>query len=423
MDIKKLYKVFKSSAGVSTDTRNIFKNCIFFCLTGDKFDGNKFAGEALQKGAKYVVIDDPKLENSSFIKVDDSLKSLQRLAKYHRSKLKNTTIIGLTGSNGKTTTKELFHYVLSSKFKTVSTLGNLNNHIGVPLSILRIAENAKFAVLEMGANHIGEIDFLTKLVQPDHGYITNFGKAHLEGFGSFDGVVKGKTELYNWINNNNKKTFINGDDPIQRKFINDNSVVFGQNEKCNFSFKLLKNEFVHVEYNKVKIKSNLFGMYNSYNVMSAISLGLFFGIEIKKIKKAIENYKQKNNRSQIINTVDKKIILDAYNANPTSMKLSIENFLKLKGKKLLILGDMFELGTYSSKEHKHIISLIEEKKDLKAFLVGNEFFQHKKESEFLTFFRTKNCLVEAINNTKVKEKLVLIKGSRSMKMEELIDSI
>ena len=348
---------------------------------------------------------------------------MQRLAKHHRSKLKNTTIIGLTGSNGKTTTKELFHHVLSSKYKTISTPGNLNNHIGVPLSILRITENAKFAVLEMGANHIGEIDFLTKLVQPDYGYITNFGKAHLEGFGSFNGVVQGKTELYNWINDNNKKTFINGDDPIQRKFINNNSVVFGQNDKYSFCFKLLKSEFVNVEYDKILIKSNLFGMYNSYNVMSAISLGLFFDIEIKTIKKAIENYKQKNNRSQIINTVDKKIILDAYNANPTSMKLSINNFLKLKGKKLLILGDMFELGTYSSKEHKYIISLIEEKKDLKAFLVGNEFFQHKKESKFLTFFRTKNCLVEAINNTKLNEKLVLIKGSRSMKMEELIDFI
>ena len=423
MDIKELYKVFKSSAGISTDTRKIFKNCIFFCLTGDKFDGNKFACEALDKGAKYVVTDDPKLDNPNFIKVNDSLKSLQRLAKYHRSKLNNITIIGLTGSNGKTTTKELFHHVLSSKYKTISTLGNLNNHIGVPLSILRITENAKFAVLEMGANHIGEIDFLTKLVQPDYGYITNFGKAHLEGFGSFNGVVQGKTELYNWINDNNKKTFINGDDPIQRKFINNNSVVFGQNDKYSFCFKLLKSEFVNVEYDKVQIKSNLFGMYNSYNVMSAISLGLFFDIEIKTIKKAIENYKQKNNRSQIVNTVDKKIILDAYNANPTSMKLSIDNFLKLKGKKLLILGDMFELGTYSYKEHKYIISLIEEKKDLKAFLVGNEFFQHKKESKFLTFFRTKNCLVEAINNTKLNEKLVLIKGSRSMKMEELIDFI
>ena len=237
-----------------------------------------------------MVVDNPLLNNPNFIVVKDALKSLQNLAKHHRLNLKNTNIIGLTGSNGKTTTKELIHKVLSSKYKTISTFGNLNNHIGVPLSLLKIKDDSEFAVIEMGANHIGEIEFLSDLVQPDYGYITNFGKAHLEGFGSFEGVVIGKTELYKWINKNKKKLFINGDNLIQKKFIDENAIVFGQDKNFQFEFQLVSNEFVDINYKNINIKSNLFGAYNSYNVMCAISVGLFFNIDINTIKRVIEKY-------------------------------------------------------------------------------------------------------------------------------------
>tara|TARA_B100000965_G_scaffold120779_1_gene99798 strand:- start:273 stop:1544 length:1272 start_codon:yes stop_codon:yes gene_type:complete len=423
METKELYKVFKKSSGISTDTRKIIKNCIFFCLTGDKFDGNKFADEALKKGAKKVVVDNPLLNNPNFIVVKDALKSLQNLAKHHRLNLKNTNVIGLTGSNGKTTTKELIHKVLCSKYKTISTFGNLNNHIGVPLSLLKIKDDSEFAVIEMGANRIGEIEFLSDLVQPDYGYITNFGKAHLEGFGSFEGVVIGKTELYKWINKNKKKLFINGDNLIQKKFIDENAIVFGQDKNFQFEFQLVSNDFVDINYKNINIKSNLFGAYNSYNVMCAISVGLFFNIDINTIKKVIEKYTQKNNRSQIISQGNKKIILDAYNANPTSMKLSIDSFLNFQDKKLLILGDMFELGEYSFDEHMFVIKYIENKKNTKSFLVGNEFYKHKKESLTISFYKTKNDLKKFISKNKIKETSILIKGSRSMQMEDLINTL
>ena len=423
METKELYKAFKKSSGISTDTRKIIKNCIFFCLTGDKFDGNKFADEALKKGAKKVVVDNPLLNNPNFIVVKDALKSLQNLAKHHRLNLKNTNVIGLTGSNGKTTTKELIHKVLCSKHKTISTFGNLNNHIGVPLSLLKIKDDSEFAVIEMGANRIGEIEFLSDLVQPDYGYITNFGKAHLEGFGSFEGVVIGKTELYKWINKNKKKLFINGDNLIQKKFIDENAIVFGQDKNFQFEFQLVSNDFVDINYKNINIKSNLFGAYNSYNVMCAISVGLFFNIDINTIKKVIEKYTQKNNRSQIISQGNKKIILDAYNANPTSMKLSIDSFLNFQDKKLLILGDMFELGEYSFDEHMFVIKYIENKKNTKSFLVGNEFYKHKKQSLTISFYKTKNDLKKFISKNKIKETSILIKGSRSMQMEDLINTL
>ena len=423
METKELYKAFKKSSGISTDTRKIIKNCIFFCLTGDKFDGNKFADEALKKGAKKVVVDNPLLDNPNFIVVKDALKSLQNLAKHHRLNLKNTNVIGLTGSNGKTTTKELIHKVLCSKHKTISTFGNLNNHIGVPLSLLKIKDDSEFAVIEMGANRIGEIEFLSDLVQPDYGYITNFGKAHLEGFGSFEGVVIGKTELYKWINKNKKKLFINGDNLIQKKFIDENAIVFGQDKNFQFEFQLVSNDFVDINYKNINIKSNLFGAYNSYNVMCAISVGLFFNIDINTIKRVIEKYTQKNNRSQIISQGNKKIILDAYNANPTSMKLSIDSFLNFQDKKLLILGDMFELGEYSFDEHMFVIKYIENKKNTKSFLVGNEFYKHKKQSLTISFYKTKNDLKKFISKNKIKETSILIKGSRSMQMEDLINTL
>lgn len=423
MNTNQLYDLFLKCNGVSTDTRSIKKNSLFFSLKGENFDGNDYALEALNKGAKYAVIDNNKLKNSKFIQVNDVLTSLQLLSACHRTKLKNTTIIALTGSNGKTTTKELIHSVLSEKYKTVSTLGNLNNHIGVPLSLLKINKDSNFAVIEMGANHIGEIAFLTDLVKPDYGYITNFGKAHLEGFGGMKGVIKGKTELYNWLIENNKPIFINSDDEIQKKFTNSKSILFGKKIQSQFVFKEFNEDFVSVGFNELKIKSKLIGSYNFNNIIAAISFGLYFKIDIKSIQNAIENYTPKNNRSEVLNTKDKKIILDAYNANPTSMRLAIDSFFKLSGSKALILADMLELGIYSNDEHLEIINHLEKENTGKTYLVGEEFYKLKKESNSISFYKTKNELILEISNNKILEKNILIKGSRAMKMEELINLI
>ena len=423
MNTNQLYDLFLKCNGVSTDTRSIKKNSLFFSLKGENFDGNDYALEALNKGAKYAVIDNNKLKNPKFIQVNDVLTSLQLLSACHRTKLKNTTIIALTGSNGKTTTKELIHSVLSEKYKTVSTLGNLNNHIGVPLSLLKINKDSNFAVIEMGANHIGEIAFLTDLVKPDYGYITNFGKAHLEGFGGMKGVIKGKTELYNWLIENNKPILINSDDEIQNKFTNSQSILFGKKIQSQFVFKEFNEDFVSVGFNELKIKSKLIGDYNFSNIIAAISFGLYFKIDIKSIQNAIENYTPKNNRSEVLNTKDKKIILDAYNANPTSMRLAIDSFFKLSGSKALILADMLELGIYSNDEHLEIINHLEKENTGKTYLVGEEFYKLKKESNSISFYKTKNELILEISNNKILEKNILIKGSRAMKMEELINLI
>ena len=423
MNTNQLYDLFLKCNGVSTDTRSIKKNSLFFSLKGENFDGNDYALEALNKGAKYAVIDNNKLKNPKFIQVNDVLTSLQLLSACHRTKLKNTTIIALTGSNGKTTTKELIHSVLSEKYKTVSTLGNLNNHIGVPLSLLKINKDSNFAVIEMGANHIGEIAFLTDLVKPDYGYITNFGKAHLEGFGGMKGVIKGKTELYNWLIENNKPILINSDDEIQKKFTNSQSILFGKKIQSQFVFKEFNEDFVSVGFNELKIKSKLIGSYNFNNIIAAISFGLYFKIDIKSIQNAIENYTPKNNRSEVLNTKDKKIILDAYNANPTSMRLAIDSFFKLSGSKALILADMLELGIYSNDEHLEIINHLEKENTGKTYLVGEEFYKLKKESNAISFYKTKNELILEISNNKILEKNILIKGSRAMKMEELINLI
>ena len=421
MNTDQLYDIFLKCNGVSTDTRSIKKDSLFFSLKGENFDGNDYALEAINRGAKYALVDNNKLENRNFIKVKNVLTSLQFLSAYHRTKLKNTTIIALTGSNGKTTTKELIHSVLIKKYKTTSTTGNLNNHIGVPLSILKIDKDSDFAVIEMGANHIGEIAFLTDLVKPDYGYITNFGKAHLEGFGSIKGVIKGKTELYNWLIKNNKPILINSDDEIQNKFINSNSIFFGKKINSKFVFKELNEDYVSVKYKELRINSKLIGNYNFYNIIAAISFGLYFKIDIKLIKNAIENYTPKNNRSEILILKDKKIILDAYNANPTSMRLAIDSFFKLSGSKALILGDMLELGNYSNYEHLQIINHLEKENCGKTYLVGKEFYKIKKNSNSISFYKSKRELISEVSKNKILEKNILIKGSRAMKLEELLN--
>ena len=422
MDINKLYSRFQECENISTDSRFITKNSLFFALKGDNFDGNEYALEALNKGAKYAIIDNPSLKNPRFIKVENVLKSLQALSTFHRTKLINTTIVALTGSNGKTTSKELMNSVLSCRYRTSSTIGNLNNHIGVPITLLNIKTTSEFAVVEMGANHLREISFLTNLIKPDVGYITNFGKAHLEGFVDLNGVIKGKTELYDWLLKNNRIILINNDDVIQDKFNNDNSITFGINKKSHYNFtkSIIKN-YISVSYKDTKINSLLIGDYNSSNIGAAIALGLYFKISIKNIKKAIESYIPRNNRSQIIDKKKQKIILDAYNANPSSMIAAIESFLNMNGSKAVILGDMLELGHESSSLHLEIINYCLKSKINKIYLIGNEFYKEQNKKGESLFFNTKSDFKKYLESNTIIEKNVLIKGSRGMRMEEIAD--
>ena len=418
-----LYKYFKESSSVYTDTRLINKGSIFFALKGENFDGNKFAEEAIKNGASYAVVDDQSLNNPKFIKVKNVLKSLQDLSKFHRSKLLKTKIIALTGSNGKTTTKELISEVLKKKYKIISTIGNLNNHIGVPLTLLRIKQNTEIAIVEMGANHLNEIKLLTDLINPDFGLITNFGKAHLEGFGSIEGVIKGKSELYDFLIKNDKKAFINNDDYIQNQFIG-NKISFSKEDKSNYIFKEVKDtNYAGLNYNDFIVDSKLTGNYNYHNIAFATSIGLYFNISIEKIKEAISNYIPLNNRSQIIEKNNKLIILDAYNANPTSMISAINSLIEKQGKKSVILGDMFELGNQSEKEHHDLIDFCVKNNFENIFLIGNEFFKQKDKFEIPFFYKTKDEVNKHIKKFPITSKYILIKGSRGMRMENLINII
>ena len=418
-----LYNYFKESNSVSTDTRSIKKGSIFFALKGDNFDGNKFAEQAIKDGAIYAVIDDNSLSHPKFLKVKDSLESLQELAKLFRSKLLKTKIIALTGSNGKTTTKELITEVLKTKFKISSTLGNLNNHIGVPLTLLKIDPLADFAVIEMGANHINEIKFLTELVNPDFGLITNFGKAHLEGFGNLQGVIKGKSELYDFLISNNKTAFINNDDEIQKKYIGE-KISFGKSDQNNYKFEeVLNGMYSGIKFKDQLLNSKLTGNYNFNNIAFATLIGLHFNIPISEIKKSISEYNPINNRSQIIEINNKSIVLDAYNANPSSMSSSVQSFNKLNGSKTILLGDMFELGKESEKEHFDLISLCIRNKYENIFLIGLEFFKHKNNFDIPFFYKTKKELINHFKKTPITSKHILIKGSRGMEMEDLINYI
>lgn len=424
MNINELYIYFLECEDISTDSRSVKKNNLFFALKGDNFDGNKYALEALNKGAKYAIIDDSNLKNPNFIKVQDVLKSLQDLSAHHRIQLINTTIIAITGSNGKTTSKELMNSVFSFQNNTTSTIGNLNNHIGVPLTLLKIKKTTEFAIIEMGANHLKEIAFLTNLIKPDLGYITNFGKAHLEGFGDLNGVIKGKTELYDWLVKNNKPILINADDEIQYKFKNKKSITFSNRKKSDYVFnKSTIDSYSLLSYNNTDIKSLLIGDYNFSNIGAAIALGLYFKIPIQNIKKAIESYIPKNNRSQIIKKNNQKIILDAYNANPSSMLAAIDSFSKLNGSKAVILGDMFELGIESTNLHSEIINYSFKNKINKIYLIGNAFHKAQKKDSKSLFFKTKLDFNKYLKSNTIKENNILIKGSRVMKMEEIVKMI
>ena len=417
MRIEEIYKLYKQNFLIDTDTRSIRKNSIFFALKGDNFNGNTFAKKAIEMGALYSIVDEKKyVTNSKTILVDNVLETLQSLSNYHRKQL-NIPIIGLTGSNGKTTTKELINTILSKKHKTTATIGNLNNHIGVPITLLSMNSDTEIGVVEMGANHQKEIEFLSNLCEPDFGYITNFGKAHLEGFKGIEGVIKGKSELYTFLEKHNKLAFVNQNDTLQVKNTSEvKRVIFDQ------SLALIElDPFITLEYKKVKIKTNLIGEYNFENICAAITIGAFFNIEVNDIKSALESYVPNNNRSQIIEKKSNKIILDAYNANPTSMRAALESFHAMKaGNKIVILGDMFELGDSKIEEHQKIIDLTLEAKFKTVYIVGNIFNQVKTKSKKFKDFKDLQLYLKL---KKINNSTILIKGSRGMGLERIIDLI
>ena len=425
MDIPSIHHLFLKCNSVSTDTRKIEPNSLFVALKGENFDANTFAKEALSKGATYVIIDNQEYYiDQRTILVKDSLTALQELAKYHRNYLK-IPINALTGSNGKTTTKELINVVLSKKFKTKATIGNLNNHIGVPLTLLSIHPEIEIGIVEMGANHQKEIEFLCSIANPDFGYITNFGKAHLEGFGGVEGVIKGKSEMYEYISANDKIAFINNDDSIQvEKSKKMNYYSFGiNNSNANISIsKIEANPFVTVSYLSLEIKTQLIGLYNANNVNAALTIGTYFGVDIKDIKEALESYIPENNRSQLITKGGNHIILDAYNANPSSMSVAIENFIQLdQSNKVMILGDMFELGSESYQEHKTIVDLISKENQIVCYFVGYEFYASKINKNGLIFHKTFETLAAELKEIEFRNATLLIKGSRGMALERVLD--
>ena len=427
MDIKIIHNCFLKCKSISIDTRKIEAGSFFVAIKGDNFDANTFAKEAIDKGASFVIIDNPDyFIDERTIVVKDSLKTLQALAQFHRKYL-NIPIIALTGSNGKTTTKELIHVVLSKKFKTKATAGNLNNHIGVPLTLLSFDSTTEIGIVEMGANHQKEIEFLCEIAQPDFGYITNFGKAHLEGFGGVEGVIKGKCELYNYLSNNNKTVFINLSDSIQvEKSSGIKSFTFGVN-KSNADVLITSvtaNPFVEVTFSNCKITSHLIGLYNSNNINAAIVIGVYFKIANEDIKAAIEDFVPENNRSQLLNINSNVVILDAYNANPSSMVVAIENLLQLESpKKIAFLGDMFELGSESLDEHKNIVDLLTNQKNVTTYFIGNYFFKSKLEQSNMHFFETFDSFTETASKLKFENATLLIKGSRGMALERLLEYI
>lgn len=427
MNIQDIHNLFLQCKSLSIDTRKIEKDSMFFAIKGENFDANTFAEEALRLGALFVVIDNESyFIDERTVLVENSLETLQELAKFHRSYLK-LPIVALTGSNGKTTTKELINAVLSKKYKTKATIGNLNNHIGVPLTLLSFTKETEIGIVEMGANHKKEIEFLCEIAQPDYGYITNFGKAHLEGFGGVEGVIQGKSEMYQYLKQNGKTAFVNLEDPIQiEKSTGIKSFSFGINNKeADINIKKIEaNPFVVIDYDKFSVESHLIGLYNSNNINAAVSIGNYFKVDDEAIKEAIENYIPENNRSQLLKKGSNQIILDAYNANPSSMAVAIANFLQLDNQnKIMILGDMFELGDESLQEHKIIVESLSDQKESLCYLIGKAFYENKVSNEQLQFFETFDDFSSYLKTLHFKENTILIKGSRGMALERTLEYI
>ncbi|MDR1653823.1 MAG: UDP-N-acetylmuramoyl-tripeptide--D-alanyl-D-alanine ligase [Prevotellaceae bacterium] len=425
-----LYSLFKKYPRICTDTRHIVKNSLFFALRGDNFNANAFAAQALEQGCAYAIVDEAQYAvNERFIVVDNALEALQQLAQQHRGAL-GTVIVGITGTNGKTTTKELIASVLSEKFNIHYTQGNLNNHIGVPLTLLQLTQTHKIAIVEMGANHPREIAALCSIAAPQYGLITNVGRAHLEGFGSFEGVMQTKSELYEYIAGKGEAIFINSDNlflnqmaenkgigtkkRIEYSLTNTNSDVYGTTTGASPFLTMscsLKNE-------KFDVKTNLIGEYNAENVLAAVCAGNFFGLKKEEIKRGLEKYKPSNSRSQLVETQRNKLIMDTYNANPSSMREAILNFAKLAAPhKTLILGDMLELGTISGEEHQKVVNLLNKSNLRNVFLVGKNF---KNTENNCRCFENSDMLAEFLQTQHIDNQLILIKGSRGIQLEKTV---
>jgi len=425
MQIEELYKIFLAHPSVQTDTRKLKETDLFFALKGPHFNGNLFAQKALDTGAAYVIADElTGITDERIILVDDVLTTLQLLAQHHRQQF-NIPFIAITGSNGKTTTKELLHEVLSTAYRTYTTEGNLNNHIGIPLTILKIQPDAQIALIEMGANHQKEIESYCQFTLPTHGLITNCGKAHLEGFGGEDGVKKGKGELFDYLRDNNGVAFIMNDYDYLKEMSKGIAIIKNYGTVNADVTGKVKTSTGFLEVNITKgaaietIKTQLVGEYNLPNILAAVAVGKYFNVPDEKIRLALESYTPSNSRSQLIEKATNKIILDAYNANPTSMKAAIENFAKMEGnQKILLLGGMMELGKESVREHQSIITLIDNYKWKAVALVGGDY--HKTKHSYLNFNSSEEAK-DWFNQQNINHAQILIKGSRSMQMEKVLN--
>ncbi len=425
--INLIYKHFLNSEGISTDSRKIKKNSIFFSLKGENFDGNKFANEALDKGALYSVVDDKEIFNASknLILVDNCLDALQHLAKFHRSKF-DIPFVGITGSNGKTTTKNLLYHVLSSKFKVYATKGNLNNQIGVPLSILEIDNSYEIAIIEMGASAVGEIQQLSRICNPSVGLITNISSSHIKGFKNFDGVIRGKSELFDYLIKNNGKVFINNNDLVINNFakrFEDPIFLFGDNSFVKSSLISSVPKITFEIFSSQKFKSTLMGSHNYENIVFALSIGKYFGVSEENAAKEIAKFSSNNNRSQLMPFNSNTIILDAYNANPVSMKHALETLSKFDNYKIAILGDMLELGKISKTEHEGIGRLVSNLKLDQVYYVGPRMENAYLSDKDSLWFNNKSDLESELNKIQIKDSVILLKGSRSLMLESLVPLI
>ncbi len=425
MQIEKLYERFKASGKISTDTRQIAPGSIFFALRGDKFNANEFALQALEKGATFVVIDDPAyVLDDRCVLVENTLETLQALAKYHRSKLM-IPVVGLTGSNGKTTSKELLSIVLSEKFKTYATKGNLNNHIGVPLTILAIDDSYDMAVVEMGANHVGEIALLSSIANPTHGFITNIGKAHIGTFGGFENIIRGKSELYQHLITHDGTVFINSQNPILANMAKRFKKPYFYPAAGDYYHAELLDADPFIRFkaeNGEMVQTQLMGAYNFENIAAALCIGKFFGVAAKDANRAIAEYVPGNMRSQIVKKANNTIILDAYNANPSSMEAAIQNLASMQAPtKVVILGDMFELEGEAEKEHQRIGELLKEKKFDRVYLCGQLMKSAKETFPQAFYFENKDLLMADLKTNPIKDSTILVKASRGIGLETIVE--
>lgn len=425
--IESLYEQFLKSSGICTDSRNVPDKSIFFALKGDSFDGNRFAKMAIENGAILAIVDNKDYASENCILVDSVLKTLQQLARHHRRVL-STKIIGITGTNGKTTTKELLCAVLSKKYKTVATSGNLNNQIGVPLTLLSLTPDVELAIVEMGANHIDDIAELVSIAEPNYGLITNIGRAHLGGFGSFEGVVRAKTALYTYLNGNEGPIFYNSENSIlceqveamqvrfavpYSRFISHYNIICHNDPYLNIRFSVAQNCMSY------GLKTHLVGGYNVENVLAAIAIGCYFGVDVEDAIGAIESYEPANSRSQYVKTAHNTVIMDAYNANPSSVELAIKNFASITANnKVAIIGEMLELGSYSIDEHKKVVHLLEQNGFTNVFLVGTGFKGLQKEYRY---FNNADECVKSLKIAPIEKCTVLLKGSRGVRLEKVME--